>query len=189
MKPFEFVLIIISVIVGLALTEFAIGVAYMIQNYDTAHYYWPYIVLMAVGFMSCMTYWATVYKLRKIPTWTIAHIGLVFSSGLLLFVMAKIYFPDPNKFDLDYEKYFNNNVRTLFSLMICFVISYSLEAIVIRKVRQIRKFVMMFLFVLVTLSGIIISNSLYISVLTIVLFLMQLFYMSRTNFSIADKEG
>lgn len=189
MKPFEFVLVIISVIVGLALTEFAIGVSHMIINYEAANFYWPYIVLMLCGLMSCLNYWATVYKLRRVQTWTVSYIGIVFLSGLIFFIMTKIYFPDPDKFDQDYERYFNEHVRTIFVLMICFVISFILEAMVIRKVRGFKKFAMMIAFIAVILSGVIIRNSVYVSMLTIVILVMQTIYYSRTGTLVGDKEN
>jgi hypothetical protein len=188
MKPFEFVLVIISVIVGLALTEFAIGVSYMIINYERANFYWPYIVLMLCGLMSCLNYWATVYKLRKVQTWTVSYIGIVFLSGLIFFIMTRIYFPNPDKFDQDYQRYFHENVRTIFVLMICFVISFILEAVVIRKVRGFKKFGMMIAFILVILSGVIVRNDFYVNILTIVILLMQTIYYSRTGNLVADQE-
>jgi hypothetical protein len=189
MKPFEFVLVIISVIVGLALTEFAIGVSYMIQNFRTAHFYWPHITVMLFGLVSCLNYWGTVYKLRKIDAWSIMHIGLVFLSGLIFFIMTKLYFPDPDKFDLDYERYFKDNIKITFALMICFVISFMLEAIVIRKVRQLRKFTIMIVFILAISSGLLIDNHLYVGILTVILLLMQIAYMVRTKTLIADREN
>jgi len=189
MKPFEFVLVIISVIVGLALTEFAIGLSHMIKNYQSAHFYWPHIVLMLCGLISCLNYWGTVYKLRKVETWTLTYIGLVFLSGLIFFLMAKVYFPDPEGFDLDYERYFNDHVGIIFTLMICFVISFILETVIIRKIRKIKKFIMMIVIILVILSGIIIRNETYVGVLTVVILLLTTIYYSRAASLTADKEG
>ena len=73
--------------------------------------------------------------------------------------------------------------------MICFVISFILEAVVIRKVRKFRKFGMMITFILVILSGVIIKNDVYVNMLTIVILIMQTVYYSRTGDLVADKEG
>lgn len=189
MKPFEFVLVIISVIVGLALTEFAIGVSYMIRNYQTAHFYWPHIVLMLCGLISCLNYWGTVYKLRRVEIWSLTYIGIVFLSGLIFFLMTKIYFPDPEGFDLDYEKYFNEHVTIIFILMDCFVVSFILEIVIIRKVRQFKKFVMMIVIMLVILSGVIIRDKTYVSMLTVVILLLTTTYYSRAASLTVDKES
>jgi hypothetical protein len=187
MKPFEFVLIIISVIVGLALTEFAIGVAFMIQHYRTAHFYWPHLVMAAFGIISCLNYWATLYRLRKVESWTVAQIGLVFATGLIFFITTKIYFPDPNTFDLDYEAYFHANVKIIFVLMICFLVVWALEAFKIRKVRQIKKYAIMLVFILMSLSGVLIDNHLYIGILGSVMLFMQVVYMYNVRTLIAEQ--
>jgi hypothetical protein len=77
----------------------------------------------------------------------------------------------------------------MFVLMICFVISFILEAVVIRKVREFKKFGMMIAFVLVILSGVIVKNDFYVNMLTIVILLMQTIYYSRTGKLTADKES
>lgn len=186
MKPFEFVLIIISVIIGLALTEFAIGVSFMIQNYEAAHFYWPHFVLMLTGLIGCLNYWATVYKLRKVQIWSVVEIGIVFLTGLIYFVLTKIYFPTSDRFDLDYEKYFHDNYKKIFILMVCFVMSYSFEALLIRKVRQLKKFTVQIAFIIILLSGIIADNKLYTSVLAVLLFLLQFFYMYKTRIIVTE---
>src|SRR5690349_244373 len=107
MKPFEFVLIIVSVIIGLALTEFALGMTYMIKVSKTAHLYWPHLIVCFLGFITCLNYWGTVYKLRKVSKWTIPNIGIVFISGMIFYAMTHINFPDPNNFDQNYERHFN----------------------------------------------------------------------------------
>src|SRR5262245_46430844 len=130
MKAFEFVLIIVSLIVGLALTEFAIGLADMIKIVDTAHYYWAHILWMLYGFVGCMSYWVTVYKLRNVEVWSIFRIGLVFTSGLLFFVMTRLVFPDRENFDHDYEKYFYAHIGIQLVILILYVICYGLESYV-----------------------------------------------------------
>ena len=72
--------------------------------------------------------------------------------------------------------------------MICFVISFILEAVVIRKVRGFKKFVVMIAFILVILSGVIVRNDFYVKMLTIVILLMQTVYYSKTGNLVADKE-
>lgn len=187
MKPFEFILIIISVIVGLALTEFAIAVAFMIQNYQKIHFYWPHLVFGAFGLISILNYWATVYRLKKVERWTVAQFGLLFATGLIFFIITKIHFPGRDAFNLDYETYFHENIRTILILVICFLLVWMLEAFAIRKVRKINRYTVMLIFILMCLSGVFIDNPLYIGILGSVMLAMQILYMHRIGAKIEER--
>ncbi len=103
--------------------------------------------------------------------------------------MTKICFPNSDNFDLNYETYFYESIRIIFVLMILFVISISLEALVIKKVRQIKKYTINILFLIVIASGLITYNKTYISILTVVLLLIQIVFMLRTKTLITEKEN
>lgn len=189
MKPFEFVLVIVSVIVGLGLTEFAIGMADLIQSYQTAIFYWPFAALIGLGFIGCLNYWGTVYKLRHVTSWSIPNIGVVFMSGMIFFIITSITFPNPNTFDQNYERHFNANIRIIFALLFLLVVFYMLESFLIRKVRKLKKYAIGIAFVLVILSGVVINNKTYQAALTVVLLIMQIYYMAFTKVTIDDKEA
>ena len=188
MKPFEFVLIIVSVIIGLALTEFALGVAEMIKMHRTAHYYWAHFVLCIYGFMSCLNYWGTVYRLRHIKRWTVWQMGIVFLTGMIFFSMAHIAIPSTDNFDQDYERYFHENVAVTFILMIGFVIFFMLESWMIRKSRKPKSYLVGLGFIAVISTGVMINNETYRAVLTVVLMLLQAYNM-YANKVVMDETG
>jgi hypothetical protein len=177
MKPFEFVLIIVSVVIGLALTEFALGVAEMIKMYRTAHYYWAHFVMCIYGFMSCLNYWGTVYRLRHIKRWTVSQMGIVFITGMIFFAMTHIVLPNTEHFDQNYERYFHENMTVIFILMISFVIFFMLESWMIRKLRKPKSYLVGIGFIAAISSGVIINNESYRAVLTAVLMLLQAYNM------------
>ena len=188
MKPFEFVLIILSLIIGLSLTEAAIGISYMIQNYRTANFYLPFAIMAITGFLYILYYYSTLFKLKKVTTWSVPQLGLIFTTGLIFFVLTQIYFPDQSDFDKDYEKYFNENFTVVLMLMLCFTLSYMMELFIVRKVRNPKVYLAVIVASVSITSGIIIDSENYRFVLTIFLFMLQLYNIYWSNLTIRDSE-
>jgi len=189
MKAFEFVLIILSLIIGLSLTEAAIGVSYMIQNYRTANFYLPFVVMAVTGFLYILYYYSTLFKLKKVTKWSVPNIGLIFTSGLIFFVLTQIYFPDQSDFDQDYEKYFNENFTVVLTLMLCFTLSYMLELFIVRQVGNSKVYFAVVVASLSIISGIIVSNQNYRFILTIFLLALQIYNIYWSNLTIKDSEA
>ena len=187
MKPFEFVLVIISVVFGLSLTECAVGFTYIVVNYETVNLYLPHIGLLLLGFLSCLNYWGSIYKLRKVTTWTVPNVGVLFITVLCFYMLTQICFPDPNGFDQDYEKYFNAKIGTILITMICFSVSFIVELLTIRKTRQLKRYSFLLVYILAMASGVVIKNNEYRAYLILVLVIGQLYYMYSTKVLIEDK--
>jgi hypothetical protein len=181
MKPFEFVLVIISVIIGLVLTEFAIGISYMIQYYRTAIYYWPHIAFLGFGFIGCLNYWGSLYRLRNLSTWTVPQMGMIFTTGLFFCISSQIITPDENNFDHNYKRYFHENANVLYSLLICLVTSLMIETYLIKKVRRLKWYLVMSINISLALSGMVIDNENYKGALAVILLIVQIYNMYSTR--------
>lgn len=188
MKAFEFVLIILSLIVGLSLTEAAIGISYMIQNYRVANFYLPFIAMATTGFLYILNYYSSLFKLRRVAHWNVARIGVVFLTGLVYFTLTQIYFPDQDNFDQDYERYFNENFQIVLTLMISFIISFMLELYIVRQVRKLKAYMLAIVIGLTILTGVVITNKEYWAVLTIILLALQIFNIYWSKLIIKDDD-
>jgi hypothetical protein len=189
MKPFEFALVIVSVIIGLALTELAIGVADMIRIYRSAHIYWAHILLCTLGLVTCINYWATLYKLRNINRWPTPNLAIVVIGGLLFFILGRLLFPEMSSFDKNYERYFHENVATLLTLNILFIILLMLEAFMIRKVKKLKSYFFGMVFIAILFSGVVIDNKVYREILTVIYFTMYIYFMFTSKVIIYDNEA
>lgn len=187
MKPFEFVLVITSVVIALALAEFASMVGYMIQNYRVSTLSVPYLALMIAGLAGGLNYWGTVYLLRKVSEWNNLKMGLLFLTGLTYYATARVFIPDPMTFDNDYVQFFHENISTAFAMMICFVFSVVVESLILRKGRPKRWYFIMSIFVLLMLSGIFIDNHQYREVLAFVILALQGVNLAVNRVVIVDK--
>lgn len=172
MKPFEFILVIISIVIGLGLTEFAGMVAYLVGNYGQSTLHWPYLVLVFTGFVGCLNYYNTLYALRSRASWNNFQIMLVFTTGLIFYVIAKVAVPGEN-FNHDYAAFYHRLAPKLFTLQCLWIVMIMVEAYSLKKGRPRRWYVTMSVFILVIGSGIVIKSETYRDVLPYVLFVLQ----------------
>jgi hypothetical protein len=189
MKPFEFVLVIISIIIGLAFTAFADTFAFMIKNYRISIFSLPYLSLMCMGLIGGLNYWATVYMHRKITEWSSLSMGLLFLTALTYYAIAGVFFPDPVSFDHNYVELYHEVIGPSLAMMICFVFSLTIESYVLKKGRPLKWYVMMLLFSLLALSGIIVDDRIFREVLSFILLALQVFNLTINSFVISERSS
>lgn len=188
MKPFEFVLVIISIIIGLAFAEFANEVAYMIKNYKTSVFSLPYLLIMITGVIGGLNYWSTIYMTRKLMVWDNLKIGLMFLSSLTYYIIARVYLPDSNSFNGNYAEFYHEVIGISLFMMICWIISIMFESYFFKKDRPLKWYIVMSVFVLLIASGVFITNRVYREVLSFILFGLQAINLVVNKVVIKDDE-
>ena len=187
MKPFEFVLVIISIVIGLAFTEFANTVALMIKNYRITIFSLPYLLMMTGGILGGLNYWASVYMHRKITEWNSLSMGLLFLTALTYYANARVFFPDLPSFNHNYIEFYHEVIGPTLTLIIFWIISIVVEAYILKKGRPVRWYITMFLFVLLALSGVIIDNRTYRDVLSFIILAFQILNLIINRVMISDR--
>ncbi len=189
MKPFEFVLVIISIIIGLSFTEFANAVGYMIKTYKTSTFSLPYLLTTLTGLTAGLNYWGSVYMHRKIKEWDNLKMGLLFLTALTYYTIARVFLPDPNSFNHNYVQLYHEVISTSLAMMICFLISLIIETYVLKKGRPLKWYLIMFSFILLMLSGVIIDNRTYREILSFILLALQLLNLIIVRTVISDNSN
>jgi len=161
MKPFEYVLVIISVIIGLSLTELAIGISNLIQFHRTAVYYAPYFAALLFVFLSIIAYWSTLYSSRNRNSWTVPQIGVIFLLTMCYYVLAQIGVPDPSAFNQNYKEYFTENFTALYLVGGFLGICLILETYILKRVRSRMWYVSIGVLMLSSLGGVFIDNEIF----------------------------
>lgn len=187
MKPFEFVIVIISIIIGLAFTEFAKTIVLMIKNYKTAVFSLPYILIMLTGWVGGLNYWATIYMTRKVQLWDNQKMGLLFVTSLSYYVIAGTFLPDANSFTGNYIELYHEVIDISLITMISWIILIMAESYLFKKGRPFFWYIIMILFILLMLSGIIVDNRTFRETLAYILFVLQLINLIASKIVIGDK--
>ena len=106
MQMFEYVIILISIVIGLALTHLMQGLAGLVPNRRRERMWWVHLVWVAYMFLSIVFWWWWEFQLQHIKTWSFAIYLFVVFYAFYLYLICAVLFPR----DLDgyegYKEYF-----------------------------------------------------------------------------------
>jgi len=118
MQMFEYVIVLISIVIGLALTHLMQGIAGLIQHPSRARTWWVHLVWVAYMFLSIVFWWWWEFQLQHIETWTFAIYLFVVLYAFYLYLICAILFPrDLEGYD-GYKAYFLARRFWFFGLLI-----------------------------------------------------------------------
>lgn len=117
----EYIAILVSIVVGLAMAEILQGFADSLRHRASVRVYWP---LIAVAFLILMMAIWTVRWLwlaEEQDSWTWGELSLALAPGLLIFVMARLTFPQELA-SCDLRSYYFEHSRVIWGLAALFVV-------------------------------------------------------------------
>lgn len=125
MTPFEYVSVLISIILGLGITVLLTGLADIIRNYQAVKVYWPYLIWILIVFILHFQEWWISYSLRSEMEWTLPRFLFVITYPIVLFILAHLLFPQKwSKKGVDLKVfYFNNFPKYFGAALLLLVIS------------------------------------------------------------------
>jgi hypothetical protein len=109
MSPFEYVIVMISIILGLGITTILTGVAEMIKRTPLTSLFAPYIIWIALIFLLHIHEWFLSYELKAVQVWTLHKFVFFLLYPINLYILAHLLFPTgPQRDSTSREFYFNN---------------------------------------------------------------------------------
>jgi hypothetical protein len=118
MHMFEYVIVLISIVIGLAVTHLMQGIAGLIQNPSRARIWWVHLVWVAYMILSIVFWWWWEFNLQNITTWTFSIYLFVIFYAFYLYLVCAVLFPRPLEGYEGYEDYFLARRRWFFGLLI-----------------------------------------------------------------------
>jgi len=132
MTPFEYVTVLISIILGLGVTQIVTGVADIIHQWERVKLYWPHMLWIVFVFFLHVEEWWVIYDLREIETWALPMFLFVILYPINLFILARILFPfGATDSNTDFKDFYFNNYRKFFIWVILLSLLSLLENIFI----------------------------------------------------------
>jgi hypothetical protein len=115
MTPFEYVTVLISIILGLGITQIITGVADMIHQWERVKLYWPHLMWIVFVFFLHVEEWWVIYNLQKVEVWEMSMFLFVILYPINLFILARILFPfGTGDAGTDFKEFYFNNFRKFF---------------------------------------------------------------------------
>ena len=115
MSLFEFLMILLSLIVGLGMAEILSGVARFLKRNGVRKIPWTHGAITIAVFMGLLqTFWES-WGLRTVEVWTFPAMLLMLGSPIFLYLMAYVLFPERDV-DANLDDYYFKRRRLLWPL-------------------------------------------------------------------------
>lgn len=118
MSAFEYVTVLIAIVLSLGIAQILTGVASMIKKSHKVVYYWPHLLWVLFILLLHIQEWWIMYELKTQHPWRLPFFLFIMIYPVNLFLLARLLFPD--KFSgkvIDMKQYYYKTFRKLFLLL------------------------------------------------------------------------
>jgi len=183
LKAFEFVVVFIFIILGMAISEVVVSVGQWLRHLPDVTFYWPLLIWMTTGWLLTINYFFSLYRLQKIQVWTIRNFGIIIFSTFTFVLCTYLVVPDGPQPNM--PVYFRHNAQTIYIVVVAFLISLILESAYIYRSRNPINFFLPGVAIAVLTGGIWMDNTLSDYLISITMFAFQVVLMVRSRKVIA----
>ena len=115
---FDYLGVLISVILGLALTHLLTGWTRLIELRRQVRIYWVQVVWSICIVVYVLTLWWGMFWWKHLTDWPIEWFFFLAAYTIALYVLASLLFPSKVQEGVDFEVYFFENRRWFFGLFL-----------------------------------------------------------------------
>lgn len=95
MRPFEFVAVFYSVVLGVAVAQLMTGVARLVEERRRVRTYWVHSVWILTVLLCDANNWWSLWSVRAVSSWRLVSFLLVIALTAFVFLMTVLLFPSP----------------------------------------------------------------------------------------------
>ncbi|HEX5960873.1 MAG TPA: hypothetical protein VFY97_06460 [Rhodanobacteraceae bacterium] len=135
MDAFSYLSVLISIIIGLAVTQVLQGFRGLILARSRLHAYWPSVVWGVLLLLIDVQAWWAMYDLRYYQyhhAWSFLGFAVVLSETVPLYLLAGLVFPDVSvEGEVDLRTHYFENHRWFFVLAMLLMVTSVLKTVVL----------------------------------------------------------
>jgi hypothetical protein len=163
MSPFEYLLALVSILIGLAIADLASSLHRLLRARRAIHWDWLPLAAALLVMLLILEFWWVFYLLGSSPVFLQYGAFLVLGATMVtMFLLASAALPDEVPFDgLDLRHYYEQNARYLWGLFAAFVLLMIVVEVLARPDRPADRDLLertllnlLFVAVLTTLAGV-----------------------------------
>ena len=94
MDAFSYLSVLLSIILGLAVTQVLTGFRGLLHSRGRVRVYWPSIAWACIALAICTQTWWAMFGLRHHETWTFAAFAIVLLHLICLYMLCGLVLPD-----------------------------------------------------------------------------------------------
>jgi hypothetical protein len=184
---FAYLGVLISVILGLALTHLLVGLSKTIQLRSSVRIYWVQIVWVFNVILYVLALWWGMFWWNKLQIWPIEEFLFIMVYSIVVFMLASLLFPWEFEANLDCERYFFANKSWFFGVFLAAMLLDIPETWQkgMSHLRDVPAQYIIFIPIslLILLTGLLSSNRRVHGLLSIAWLLLMLAYLAFTSLS------
>ena len=119
MDDFAHLSVLISIVLGLGITNLLMGLARIVQMRGRVKVFWPALVWVLTLLVIHVQTWWTMFGLRTVEAWTFLGFAITLMQPILLFFLSALVLPDFDRDEaLDLRANYFLHVRWFFGILI-----------------------------------------------------------------------
>jgi hypothetical protein len=130
---YEHLLVVMSIVVGLAVTQVLKGAAQLYRTRARVRTYWLHWAWTILLVVFSLLLWWTYWSYRTITDWTFLRFVLYLSPVVVFYLLTSIAFPDPNEGVVDLREFYYANRVGFFGTFAAYGVMAGVTAMIVRK--------------------------------------------------------
>jgi hypothetical protein len=136
MTTFEYLLVLVSIIVGLGIAHILSGVGRIISHPSRQRVYWVHLLWVAWAFGWLILFWWAEFQRSMTETWTPSAYLFLIIFAVVLYLFCVILLPRETPDGADYRQYYYSRRRWIFGLFIGVMLMNMIENITLSDPMQ-----------------------------------------------------
>ncbi len=117
-SPFEYVSILISIILGLGITQILSSFSDLLYRYKKVKFYWTHTIWIIFVLFLHIQDWFITYQLKGKMVWELPELLFILLYPITLYIAAKMLFPtDDDEAKFDMKMYYFSHFSIIFALI------------------------------------------------------------------------
>lgn len=123
MDQFSYLSVLLSIVLGLGITNLLMGLARVIQMRTRVRVYWPTIAWVITLFLIHVQMWWAMFGLRRVAVWSFPLYAITLLQPVLLFFLSAVIWPDFDRDEaLDLRANYYAQARWFFGILLALVL-------------------------------------------------------------------
>ena len=134
-SAFEYISILISIILGLGITQILSAIADIIYNIKNIKNYLPHSIWVAIILYLFIQDWLIIYELKNYTAWKLPAFLFILLYPITLYILAKLLFP-PNLIEgkINLKDFFLKSVTKIYTLFsVCILLSILFNIFILKS--------------------------------------------------------
>ena len=132
-SAFEYVTVLISIILGLGITQILTAIADLIHQSKRVKVYWPHLLWVIIVLILHVQEWWITYDLKSYAPWRLSTFLFIMVYPIVLFILARLLFPfGLQEGTIDLKLFYKENYRKIFLFAIGLALLGILDSLLIR---------------------------------------------------------